>query len=113
MAPIRLIQLHLPSLAGVATGAVIQSGARIDGGNVLALATTGDSQVQSGALLSGKNFSAISGDITFVGSGAAPASGMVIDARSAGAAGAIQQRRSAKLWRDHVPGRCEHCNGGG
>ncbi|HEY0228963.1 MAG TPA: hypothetical protein VGC05_21760, partial [Mycobacterium sp.] len=51
------------------------------GGNVLTLVSTGDVQVQSGALLSGTNVSAISSNITFVGAGATPpATGMVIDA---------------------------------
>ncbi len=75
--------IALPSLLGAAggTGAVIQSGARIEGGNVLTLATTGDTTIQPGALLSGNNVTAISSSITFVGSGsgAAPTTGMVID----------------------------------
>ncbi len=74
--------ITLPSLVGAAggTGAVIQSGAQIEGGNVLTFATTGDTTIQSGALLSGNNVTAISGSITFAGAGAAPATGMVIDA---------------------------------
>jgi filamentous hemagglutinin family protein len=72
----------LPSLAGATggTGAVIESGAQVLGGNALTMASTGDVDVQSGAVISGTNISAISSSITFVGSGAAPASGMVIDA---------------------------------
>ncbi len=74
--------ITLPSLVGAAggTGAVIQSGAQIEGGNVLTFATTGDTTIQSGALVSGNNVTAISSNITFVGSGAAPTTGMVIDA---------------------------------
>lgn len=75
--------INLPSLLGSASGvgAVIQSGAKLEGGNVLTIATTGDTTVQSGALLSGTNISAASSSITFVGSGAtAPTSGLVIDA---------------------------------
>lgn len=75
--------LQLPALLGAAggTGAVIEAGAQIIGGNVLTLASTGDVQVQSGASLSAQNFSAMSSSITFVGDGATPpATGMVIDA---------------------------------
>ena len=75
--------ITLPSLLGSAggVGAVIQSGAKLEGGNVLTIATTGDTTVQSGALLSGSNISVASSSITFVGTGAtAPASGLVIDA---------------------------------
>jgi hypothetical protein len=79
--------ITLPSLLGGAsgTGALIQSGAKLEGGNVLAIATTGDATVQSGALLSGTNISASSSSITFVGAGAgagAPTSGLVIDANT-------------------------------
>jgi filamentous hemagglutinin family protein len=74
--------IQLPSLIGASGGggATIESGARIDGGNVLTIATTGDTQVQSGALLSAANLSVLTSSITFLGSGAAPTSGMVIDA---------------------------------
>jgi hypothetical protein len=74
--------IQLPSLLGTGggSGVVIQSGAQIAGGNVLTIATTGDAQVQSGAMLSAANISAISSSITFVGSGSAPTGGMVIDA---------------------------------
>jgi filamentous hemagglutinin family protein len=75
--------IPLPSLLGAAsgTGAVIQSGAQVEGGNVLTIATTGNTTVQSGTLLSANNISATSSSITFVGAGAtAPASGMAIDA---------------------------------
>jgi filamentous hemagglutinin family protein len=73
----------LPGLSGAAsgTGAVIEAGAQLSGGNVLTLASTGDVQVQSGASLSGNHVSAMSSSITFVGDGPTPpVSGMVIDA---------------------------------
>jgi filamentous hemagglutinin family protein len=75
----------LPSLAGVAsgTGAVIESGAQVLGGNALTMVSTGDVGVQSGAIISGANISAISSSIDFIGAGSgstAPTSGMVIDA---------------------------------
>jgi filamentous hemagglutinin family protein len=74
--------IELPSLSGSASGAgaIIESGAQVLGGNALTMVSTGDVDVQSGALISGTNISAISSSITFVGSGTAPASGMVIDA---------------------------------
>jgi filamentous hemagglutinin family protein len=70
--------VDLPSLAGV-TGSVIEAGAQLLGGNALTLASTGASQIQAGALLSGTNIQAESSTISFLGSGAAPASGAVID----------------------------------
>jgi filamentous hemagglutinin family protein len=80
--------VNLPSLAGLGgTGAMIESGAQVSGGNALTLASTGDVDVQSGATISGANISAISSSITFVGADSgtvgstpAPTSGMVIDA---------------------------------
>ncbi|MEW6439014.1 MAG: filamentous hemagglutinin family protein [Pseudomonadota bacterium] len=74
--------ITLPAFAGAgsATAATIQSGATIDGGNVLTIASTGSARLQSGATLSGDNIFAIGESITIVGSGAAPASGVVIDA---------------------------------
>ncbi len=71
----------LPSLAG-GTGLTVQSGAQLLGGNGLDLASTGDVQVQSGALLSGTNIFANSSQITFVGSGTPPANGAVISGAS-------------------------------
>ena len=68
----------LPSLGG-ATGSLIQSGAQVLGGNSLTLASTGNTQIQGGALISGNNILANSSQITFVGSGTSPASGLVIN----------------------------------
>jgi hypothetical protein len=68
----------LPSLA-VATASLIQSGAQVLGGNSLTLASTGNTQIQGGALISGNNILANSSQITFVGSGTSPASGLVIN----------------------------------
>lgn len=75
--------IDLPSMSGTGgvTGAVIQSGAQVRGGNGLTLVSTGDVTVQSGAELSGNNITARSSGISVLGAGAAvPASGMVIDA---------------------------------
>jgi filamentous hemagglutinin family protein len=71
--------VSLPTLDG-GTGATIESGAQLLGGNSLTVASTGDAQIQSGALLSGTNIYANSSQITFVGSGTPPASGAVINA---------------------------------
>ncbi|HEY4316590.1 MAG TPA: filamentous hemagglutinin family protein [Herbaspirillum sp.] len=74
----------LPSLAGAGggTGAVIESGAQLAGGNALTLVSTGDVDVQSGAAISGTNIAALSSSITFVGAGTstAPVGGMAINA---------------------------------
>jgi len=88
--------LTLPALSGVAsgTGAVIEAGAQIRGGNSLTFASTGDTRVAAGASLSTRNFSAISSSITFVGSGAAPTSGMAIDA---GLLAALEQSETVNL----------------
>ncbi|MCK9919337.1 filamentous hemagglutinin family protein [Microbacteriaceae bacterium K1510] len=75
--------ITLPSLLGTAsgTGAVIEAGAWVDGGNVLTMVSTGDVQVQSGASLSGTHVTATSSSVTFTGAGAMPpTSGFVIDA---------------------------------
>jgi filamentous hemagglutinin family protein len=64
----------LPSLAS-AGGSVIQPGAQVLGGNSLTLASTGNTQILGGALLSGTNIQATSSEITFVGAGAPPATG--------------------------------------
>jgi len=89
-----LFYITLPSLAGSGTGAVIESGAQISGGNSLTLATTGDVRVASGALISARNFSAISSSITFLGSGTDPGTGLVIDA---GLLAAIEQAATVNL----------------
>ena len=73
----------LTSLSGSNSGAsaVIQTGATVTGGNSLTLVSTGDVQVQSGALLSGANITARSSSISFLGAGAIdPQTGLEIDA---------------------------------
>jgi filamentous hemagglutinin family protein len=74
--------IELPSLLGAGGGATIDSGARIDGGNVLTIATTGDTEIQPGAMLSAANISMLASSMTFMGSGAgaAPSGGIAIDA---------------------------------
>ena len=74
-----VFNIVLPSLAGRGTGALIEAGAQISGGNSLTLATTGDVRVQPGAQLSAGNFSAISSRVTFLGSGNDPGTGLVIN----------------------------------
>jgi filamentous hemagglutinin family protein len=88
--------LMLPSLSGATsgTGAIIQSRAQILGGNSLTIASTGDSRVEAGASLSATHFSAISSNITFVGSGVAPVSGLVIDA---GALASLESSKTVDL----------------
>jgi filamentous hemagglutinin family protein len=86
----------LPSLSGAAsgTGAVIEAGATISAGNSLILATTGDVRVASGAQISAKNIDARSSSITFLGSGADPGTGLVIDG---GLLAALEQATSVNL----------------
>ena len=100
--------IALPSLAGATSGtaALIEAGAQIFGGNVLTLASTGDLRVEDGAMLSAKNFSALSSSITFVGAGVAPSSGMVIDVGLMAQLAQSEIRQSAKLRYHRVPGRC-------
>jgi filamentous hemagglutinin family protein len=73
-----VLTVTLPSLSGI-TGAVVQSNATVAGGNALTFASTGGTTFQAGALISGSNISADSGQITFVGSGTPPANGSVIN----------------------------------
>jgi filamentous hemagglutinin family protein len=73
--------IALPSLLGTGGGVDIASGARIDGGNVLTIATTGDTEIQPGAMLSAANISLLASSMTFMGAGAgaAPSGGIAID----------------------------------
>ncbi|WP_454619527.1 filamentous haemagglutinin family protein [Bradyrhizobium cenepequi] len=70
--------VNLPSLTDAA-GVVVQSGAQLSGGNALALTSTGDTQIQAGAALSGVHVAVDSHQITFVSAGTLLGAGAVID----------------------------------